>query len=229
MFEHMFTARSPKQEGLRKFGLYTVRPNHLRGSDFFGIVLALSQGELPEPAKSLFRQAVRQLPEAKFRRLGAAGPGAGPGTLGRKKRLIHSFSALILVSNAKVIFASPFLQLDAPSAAPGWPVERRSVCSALCGAFRAAFSLPYQWSRLGGGSMDRLVSRGAVTRSKNIVAVALVAVAFPPPRTTAPPLRFRLQATATGDPGDTASHQESAGSERCAQSSIRAALQRRSR
>ena len=115
-----------------------------------------SQGELPEPAKSLFRQAVRQLPEAKFRRLGAAGPGAGPGTLGRKKRLIHSFSALILVSNAKVILASPFLKLDAPSAAPGWPVERRSVCSALCGVFRGS-SLP-MLSR-GGKLLGRLVGR----------------------------------------------------------------------
>ena len=79
------------------------------------------------------------------------------------------------------------MQLDAPSAAPGWPVESRSVCPVLCGAFRAVFfrgaSLPMV-SRLGGGLMERLVSRGAARRSKNVVAVALVALAFPPPGTT---------------------------------------------
>ena len=125
------------------------------------------------------------------------------------------------------------MQLDAPSAAPGWPVESRSVCPVLCGAFRAVFfrgaSLPMV-SRLGGGLMERLVSRGAARRSKNVVAVALVALAFPPPGTTSASPAIPVSGNSHGRPwGHSVASGDCCpgGAVRPLQSSIRAALQRR--
>ena len=98
-----------------------------------------SQGELPEPAK-IALQAGR--PAAAGSQISEVGRWPGPGLaggLGRQKRLKHAFSAPILVSRAKVKFAGPFLQLDAPSAAPGWPVKSRSACPALSRCFSRCF------------------------------------------------------------------------------------------
>ena len=58
--------------------------------------------------------------------------------------------------------------------------------------------------------MDRLVSRGAMTRNKIVAVVALVAVAFPPPGTTSASPAIPVAGNSHGRPWGAASHQESA-------------------